>query len=154
MTAYLPQNSDELSFKAGDRLTVASTEVEGSEDKDGWWELTNAMGESGLGPANYVHTIAAAGETSSGGEGNSEDGAGDDGRGGEDQDQTEYYEPENAEGGLMLARALVNPAADVGRHHDARTLAAAASPPARGAPQPSARPFTARARQSVGRAVH
>ena len=39
----------ELSINAGDILTVSRTDV-----GDGWWEGTNARGESGLFPEAYV----------------------------------------------------------------------------------------------------
>lgn len=46
---YDAKESNEISFKAGESITIIA------KDDEGWWTGTNAEGYSGLFPANYVN---------------------------------------------------------------------------------------------------
>jgi myosin heavy subunit len=45
---YTAEEENELSFKAGEQITIVS------KDDPGWWTGTNAAGETGMFPSNYV----------------------------------------------------------------------------------------------------
>jgi len=46
--AYEAQEENELSFDAGEQITVTA------KIDEGWWTGTNSKGESGMFPANYI----------------------------------------------------------------------------------------------------
>lgn len=56
--SYTATNPDELSFALGELLKIESREAERIDDP--WWRATNAKGEAGLVPSNYLGEYRAS----------------------------------------------------------------------------------------------
>lgn len=52
--AYSAQGDDEIGFADGESITLTPGPNGGKNYADGWWEGTNARGETGIFPSNYV----------------------------------------------------------------------------------------------------